>query len=159
MTALLRKKLERADELHARSTELADQAIALGFQGQQSESRRRLEEAFELERDAADLLRGTDIPALSRAVYHRSAASLAMRVRDWDEATRLIEQGLSGNPPHSIAAELKELRPVIAAQRRDARPVENSVPMLPPYEVERVTIYARAFVTNTSDSYPQPRPA
>ena len=158
MTAVIRKQLERADELHTRSTELVDQALTLGFQGRQPESRRRLEEAFELERDAADLLRGADIPELSRAVYHRSAASLAMQVRDWDEATRLIEQGLLGNPPHSIAAELKELRQVINAKRRDASLAENSVP-LPPYKVERVTIYARAFVTDTSDSYLQPTPA
>ncbi len=159
MTALVRKQLERADELHARSMELADHAMTLGFQGRQPEGRRKLEEAFELERDAADLLQAGDIPALSRAVYHRSAASLAIQVRDWDEATRLIEQGLSGSPPHSIAAELTELRQVIAAKRRDAGLVENSVPMLPSYEVERVTIYARAFVTDTSDSYLQPRPA
>ena len=159
MTALIRKQLERADELHARSMELADQALTLGFQGQQPESRRRLEEAFKLERDAADLLRDADIPELSRAVYHRSAASLAIQVRDWDEATRLIEQGLSGSAPHSIAAELKELRQVVAAQRPDASLVEHSVPMLPSYEVERVTIYARAFVADTSDSYLQPRPA
>ena len=159
MTGLIRKQLERADELHARSMELADQAMTLGFQGRKLESRRRLEEAFELERDAADLLSGADIPELSRAVYHRSAASLAMQVRDWDEATRLIEQGLLGHPPDSIAAELRELRQMIAAKSRDASLVENSVPMLPSYEVERVTIYARAFVTDTSDSYLQPRPA
>ena len=65
MTALIRKQLERADELHTRSMELADQALAVGFQGRQPESRRKLEEAFKLERDAADLLRGADIPELS----------------------------------------------------------------------------------------------
>ncbi len=119
MTALIRRQLKRADELHARSMALADQALSLDFQCRQPEGRRKLEEAFKLERDAADLLRGADIPELSRAVYHRSAASLAIQVRDWDEGTRLIEQGLSGNPPNLIAAELKELRQGIAAKRRD----------------------------------------
>ena len=52
--------------------ELADHALSLGFQGRQPEGRRKLAEAFELERDAADLLRAADIPSLSRAVYHRS---------------------------------------------------------------------------------------
>jgi hypothetical protein len=109
MNAQLRDQLQPASELHTRAMELADRATILRLQGR-ADSRRSLVQAFELERDAADVLVATDVPALSRSVFHRSAASLAIQVCEWDEAARLIEQGLRGNPPSEIAAELEELK-------------------------------------------------
>ena len=158
MNAEIRGLFERADELHARSMELADRAIILRLRGQSSECQRTREQAFELERDAADLLSGTEIPEPSRSVFHRSAASLAIEAGEWDEASRLVEQGLWGSPPRSIAAELEELRQVVHAKRRASQPLEKSVPMRR-YEVERVMTYAKAFINQATDSYLRPTQA
>lgn len=64
MNAQIHAQLESAGELHARSMELADRALVLRLEGSGSESRSSLEQAFELERDSADLLSATDVPAL-----------------------------------------------------------------------------------------------
>ena len=113
MNARILGQLEIADELHDRSMRLADDATLLTFQGRQAESRSSLQKAFELEPEAADLLSDVNAPEPSRSVFHRSAASLAIQVGELDEADRLIEQGLRGQPPGSIVAELEALREMI----------------------------------------------
>jgi len=65
--------------------------------------------AFEHERKAAELLEGSYDYEPTRSVLYRSAATLARDCRDFSEAKRLIQEGLTGNPPGNVAAELKEL--------------------------------------------------
>jgi hypothetical protein len=45
----------------------------------------------------------------TRSVLYRSAASLAIRCGENEDAERLITEGLAGNPPAEIEAELREL--------------------------------------------------
>ena len=155
MNARIAGQLERAGELHDRAMGLADEATILKLQGRQGESGLKLQGAFELERDAADLLGDADIPEPSRSVFHRSAASLAIQVCELDEAERLIEEGLRGQPPLSIAAELKELTQAIRGRLRTSERELGETP----YEVERVAYFPKAFVLEVTASFPQPPPA
>ena len=148
MNARILGQLEIADELHDRSMRLADDATLLTFQGRQAESRSSLQEAFELEREAADLLSDIDVPEPSRSVFHSSATSLAIRVGELDEADRPIEQGLRGQPPGSIATELEELRQAIhrwpQTREREFTAVET--------EQESI-FFPKAFVVEATASY------
>jgi hypothetical protein len=67
--------------------------------------------AFQLERDAAELLKGAFNYEPSRSILYRSAASLAAQAGNDRECRRLAKEGLVGNPPPGIAAELRELLP------------------------------------------------
>lgn len=65
--------------------------------------------AFARERQAAELLLDRTDLEPTRSVVLRSAATLALECGDAAESRRLIERGLSGNPPPEIAAELRAL--------------------------------------------------
>ena len=64
--------------------------------------------AFEKESAAADLLANEKVEP-SRAILHRSAATLAYRCEKHEEAKRLIHRALAGSPPRDIEVELNEL--------------------------------------------------
>lgn len=72
--------------------------------------------AFEKEREAALLaeLKGNPEPGLS--ILFRSAASLAVQCGRYREAEQLVAKALSGNPPESIAKELREVLQDIYSQ-------------------------------------------
>lgn len=64
--------------------------------------------AFELEFEVAQfVIPSTDEP--NRSVILRSAASLAIKCGEYREAEKLIGSALAGDPPKSIANELREL--------------------------------------------------
>ncbi len=71
--------------------------------------------ALEKEAAAADLMVDEDIEP-TRSVLHRSAATLAWRCEEYDEARRLIDRALAGNAPPEIAAELDELLQKVEAE-------------------------------------------
>jgi hypothetical protein len=77
-----------------------------------------LHRAFELERQAAEMLVDRFDDQLTRSVMYRSAASLAMQCGEYIEAERLIGVGLEGNPPSEIARELRDLRKEVDKQHR-----------------------------------------
>jgi hypothetical protein len=52
----------------------------------------------------------------TRSVLHRSAASLAIKCGEYEEAERLIATALNGKPPDDIAAELRDLLKVVKKQ-------------------------------------------
>jgi hypothetical protein len=114
-----------------------------------------LRRAFEFERDAADLLSDAENAEPSRSVLHRSAATLARDVGEVDEADRLIEQGLRGQPPPSIAAELEELRKLI--QGRFLISVHELEE--PGYRIERAMVFSKGFVAAVTSSYAPPSTA
>lgn len=80
MNAAIRGALERADAAHDRAMRHWDRSSALMVEGKAGEARAELRLAFEAGREAADAVAGRDVPELSRAVFHRSAASIAVRV-------------------------------------------------------------------------------
>ncbi len=74
--------------------------------------------AFELERQAAEMLADRFDDQLTRSVMYRSAASLAMQCGEYSEAERLISVGLEGTPPSSIAQELRDLKKEVGNLKR-----------------------------------------
>jgi hypothetical protein len=100
------KDLTKVSQFHELAMDFADQAL---LSRDPRQARKLFRSAFEHERNAAELLEGAYDYEPTRSVLYRSAATLARDCRDFGEAKRLIEKGLTGNPPGDIAAELKEL--------------------------------------------------
>jgi hypothetical protein len=92
-------------DLHHEAMNLAEMADLR--RGDASGFQRLSVEAMRLERQAAELAPMGMEP--TRSVLFRSAASLAVDAGDRAEAQRLATEGLRGNPPADIAAELRTL--------------------------------------------------
>jgi hypothetical protein len=96
-------------DLHHEAMRLVDEAEHLRRLGNPEAARAKFQEAFERERQAAELT----VPDLSleptRSVLHRSAASLALQCGNYYAAAHLVSVALSGNPPAEIAEELRDL--------------------------------------------------
>jgi hypothetical protein len=99
----------RITDLHHQAMRLADQASDLRRKGEAAEADARLRQAFEHERQAAELAAADLVPEPTRSVLHRSAATLAWQCGEYREAERLITTALSGTPPETIAEELRDL--------------------------------------------------
>jgi hypothetical protein len=96
-------------DLHHEAMRLVDDAEATRRLGKTKVAGKRLREAFERERQAADLVAGDLSLETTRSVLHRSAASLALECGALREAERLVAVALSGEPPGDIAEELRDL--------------------------------------------------
>ena len=96
-------------ELHEKAMELAEMAFVAKLRDDLPQAEQLFRQAFELEAEAAKLVSTDHSLALTRAVLHRSAATLAYDCYEYREAERLIGAGLAGDPPASIAEELREL--------------------------------------------------
>ena len=88
--------------------EFADEADVAKLLGETENFHRLTEQAFELEKAAADEMKDIHVEP-SRGVLHRSAATLAWRCGRYDEAEKLIYRALAGNPRNDIEWELKDL--------------------------------------------------
>jgi hypothetical protein len=95
--------------LHQQSMELCDRAMAARRDGDPDKSLELFRESFEAERKAASLVAALLDLEPTRAILHRSAATLALDCSEFREAERLIAVALSGNPPEEIAEELRDL--------------------------------------------------
>ena len=82
---------------HARLLGNYDSALAFSLQ------------AFEHEKQAAQLLKNKYDLEPTRSVLFRSAATLALECKKTREAERLIASALVGDPPSEIAEELRDL--------------------------------------------------
>jgi hypothetical protein len=112
-------------ELHNRAMNLAELADASKRAGDETRSQELLQEAFELERQAAEQVESNLQAEPTRSVLLRSAASLALNCDRLREAERLIATALSGNPPAQIAEELRDLLEQVNFKRHlDLRGVE-----------------------------------
>ena len=93
--------------------------VAQGFMAQMSPDPDAaiplFEQALELEKAAIAALPEPIEPTYS--VLHRSAGWMAFHCRQFRQAERVACQGLAGDPPDDIAAELRELLAQIYAQR------------------------------------------
>jgi hypothetical protein len=101
--------LQKVKDLHREAMRLVDEAEAARRNGNLLAARERLRQAFDQERQAADLVAADLAHEPTRSVLHRSAASLALECGALREAERLIAVALSGNPPDEIAEELRDL--------------------------------------------------
>jgi hypothetical protein len=68
-----------------------------------------MREAFDLERQAAERVRGRRRLEPTRSILFRSAATLGLQCKEYREAERLACAGLEGSPPDDIADELRDV--------------------------------------------------
>jgi hypothetical protein len=101
--------MNQVKDLHREAMRFVDEADSARRNGNVPVARERLRQAFDHERQAADLVAGDLSREPTRAVLHRSAASLALQCGALREAERLIAAALSGDPPDEIAEELRDL--------------------------------------------------
>ncbi len=101
--------MNQVKDLHREAMRLVDEAESARRNGNVQLARERLGQAFDLERQAADLVAGDLSREPTRSVLHRSAASLAFQCGALREAEQLIATALSGDPPDEIAEELRDL--------------------------------------------------
>jgi hypothetical protein len=95
--------------LHQQAMDLAEAAAVSRLRGDPERAAQLTHQAFVQETQAAALTASTLDAEPTRAVLHRSAASLAIECDELQAAERLIATALSGNPPPEIAEELKDL--------------------------------------------------
>jgi len=114
------------NHLHDGAMERMDDALIAQRRGDDQAARAAFRQAFHLERAAAELfLTLPDPPEPSRSVLLRSAASLPRDAGERGEALRLIQLGLSGEPPLEIADELRTLLSELEDEIADERPDEQ----------------------------------
>jgi hypothetical protein len=101
--------MNQIKNLHHEAMRLIDEAESARRTGNIQAAGERLRQAFDNERQAADLVAKDVSHEPTRAVLHRSAASLALQCGALREAERLIAAALSGDPPEEIAEELRDL--------------------------------------------------
>ena len=104
-------------DFHHEAMRLADQADHLRRLGDLEGSRTHLRLALEQERRAAELAAPHLTLEPTRSVLHRSAATIAFQCGDYREAERLVAIALGGNPPETIAEELRDLLEMVYFER------------------------------------------
>jgi tetratricopeptide (TPR) repeat protein len=95
--------------LHEEAMDLVEQSAAVKAEGNHTQAAQLLQQAFENEAEAAELLADDLGAEPMRSSLHRSAASLAIECGNFQVAERLIVTALTGNPLEEIAEELKDL--------------------------------------------------
>lgn len=96
-------------DLHNRAMDLAELAMLARIQGETEQADMFTREAYELEKQAAEMYAKNSAEEPTRSILFRSAASLAMECGEVRSAQRLIIAGLYGEPPIEIEDELKDL--------------------------------------------------
>ncbi|MBY0523706.1 MAG: hypothetical protein K2R98_09910 [Gemmataceae bacterium] len=115
-------------DLHREAMRFVDEAESARHNGNTTVARERLRQAFDHERQAADLVAGDLCQEPTRSVLHRSAASLALECGALREAERLIATALSGEPPDEIAEELRDLlEQVYFGGKKGRRPLTTAL--------------------------------
>ena len=89
---------------------LLDEATVARMSGDSKRHRVLRQEAFENERQAAELLTDAYEYEPTRSILFRSAATLALDCADYGETNRLAAAGLAGNPPMAVAQELRDVQ-------------------------------------------------
>lgn len=113
MTAINKKSAAKI--WHDKAMNLSQDALVLQLTGQTGFVN-LYAEAFEYEQKAALFYLDMLDKEPTRSVLCQSAASLAIKCQKFTDAERLIEIGLSGNPPKMIETELKALKEQIKMQ-------------------------------------------
>jgi hypothetical protein len=94
------------------------EGIVADAMGNKQEAIRFFEIAFEAEKQAALSLLTNFEQEPFRSVLFRSAASLAMNCKKYEEAKTMIHFGLAGNPPKGIVVELMEVYETVEREIR-----------------------------------------
>jgi hypothetical protein len=96
-------------EKHREAMKYASKAFVARAEGRITEFEAFSIQAYELELEAVQMVAEDLSTEPTRSVLHRSAATLAFNCKKFEEAEKLIKEGLRGNPPIEIAEELKKL--------------------------------------------------
>jgi hypothetical protein len=107
-----------AQTTHEEAMRLAERAEIARIEGNTPLAEELTKRAFEMEREAAQVLFERVEVEPTRSVLFRSAAVLALESGYPEEAERLAAQGLGGHPPDEIAAELREIMEETAFRAR-----------------------------------------
>ncbi|MBD2090285.1 hypothetical protein H6F67_10515 [Microcoleus sp. FACHB-1515] len=86
-----------------------DLAQAAAESSERTQATQLLQQAFENEAQAAELIADDLDAEPTRSSLHCSAARLAIECGNFSVAERLLVTALTGNPPEEIAEELKDL--------------------------------------------------
>lgn len=89
---------------------LLDEAKVARMRGDEAQSQDFRRQAFETEKEAAEMLVDSHDKEPTRSILFRSAALLALECEEYAEAERLITAGLQGSPPEAVALQLRELQ-------------------------------------------------
>lgn len=99
-------------KLHDQSMLFAQRAIVI--EGYNSKASHEFyQQAFNLEKQAAELVPDLDSSEPTRSILYHSAASLAFCCGYYDEATKLIDKALQGKPSQRILDKISELQGII----------------------------------------------
>ena len=97
------------EQVHDKAMLISQDAFVLVAYGKEDQAIPLYEQAFELERQAAMSILDRDDLEPTRSILFRSAAALAKKCYKYQDAEKMIEFGLAGNPPEYVAEELREL--------------------------------------------------
>jgi hypothetical protein len=103
---------------NAASLYIQEAIVAEHVQGDKQASLRFTELAFEAEKQAAFFLLSKFDNEPMRSLVFRSAASLALQCKRYLEAKKMVHQGLAGNPPDDIAAQLIAVYEMVEKEMR-----------------------------------------
>jgi hypothetical protein len=96
-------------DLHKEAMRLAHLAVVARHDDDLVRAEALARQAFEYERQAADLIPEARESEPTRSILYRSAASLAYQCKDLSTSLRLIAKGLSGYPTPQVEDELRSL--------------------------------------------------
>ena len=102
--------MSRVRDTHRRAMTLLDEANLARMRGDEAQSRELRRQAFEMEKEAAEMLLDSLDKEPTRSILFRSAAILALDCEEYTDAERLIAAGLRGSPPEAVAEQLHELQ-------------------------------------------------
>lgn len=97
------------NSLHLKAMELAGRAFQAELRAEYDGAKALFREAFDLERQAAEMLTADLAAEPTRSILFRSAASLALDCGEYRSAERMVATALSGNPPNELCEELRDL--------------------------------------------------
>ena len=103
-------ELERAKIIHDKAMTLAQEAIMARIWKDETKAQLLYKQSFDLEREAANIYAERHDKEPIRSILYRSAASLAIECRLFQEADLLIQQGQSSNTPIDVMDDFQELK-------------------------------------------------
>lgn len=101
--------MKSASEKHKLAMQMVEEALIAKQQGQPKKAQELYIKAFELEKQAAEVISEKKDLEPTRGILLRSAATLALDCGELREAEKLIGMALSGDPFYEIAEELRDI--------------------------------------------------
>lgn len=111
------KRLRKIDKLHQKAMMYADAAFVAKHRCENRKIPRFERRAYKYESKAARMLADDLSIEPTRSVLYRSAASMAVTCKEFDDAEKLIAEGLAGNPPAEMAEELRQVKEWLISER------------------------------------------